>query len=95
MFFPGAGDVSENLKVLHRGLGKEKIAIFDQNIKAWWSYATLFVYVFFGYNICTYIHTIMYSEHSLRPVSISTQLSAQWAEPSGGAEPRFELGSAL
>jgi hypothetical protein len=28
-------------------------------------------------------------------ISMSSQLSAQWAEPPWGAEPRFELGPAL
>ncbi len=33
----------------------------------------------------------------MRPISISSQLSAQWAKekPPGGVEPRFELGPAL
>jgi hypothetical protein len=42
-----------------------------------------------------YIHTSFIHKHSLRPISIYSQLSAQWAEPLWGAEPRFELGPAL
>jgi len=34
-------------------------------------------------------------KHSLRPIFISSQLSAQWVEPPWDAEPRFELGPAL
>ena len=51
----------------------------------WWPYATLLAFIFLFY-----IH-----QHSLRPISISSQLSAQWVEPPWGAEPRFELGPAL
>jgi hypothetical protein len=37
-----------------------------------------------------------FTKYSLRPISISSQLSARWGEPSGGAAgPRFELGSAV
>ncbi len=42
-----------------------------------------------------YIHTSFSYKHSLRPISISSQLSAQRAEPPWVAEPRFELGPAL
>jgi hypothetical protein len=38
-----------------------------------------------------YIHTSFIRKHSLRPISISSQLSAQWVEPPWGAEPRIEL----
>ncbi len=39
----------------------------------------------------SYNHTSFIHKHSLRPISISSQLSAQWAEPPWGADPRFEL----
>ncbi len=42
-----------------------------------------------------YIHTSFIHKHSLRPISITSQLSAQWAEPPWGAEPRFVLGPAF
>jgi hypothetical protein len=42
-----------------------------------------------------YIHTSFIHKHSLRPISISSQLLAQWAKPPWGAEPRFEQGPAL
>ncbi len=54
-------------------------------IRVWWPYATLLAFIFLFY-----IH-----KYSLRPISISSQLSAQWAEPPWGAEPRFEFGPAL
>ncbi len=38
----------------------------------------------------TFIHV-----HSMRPISISSQLSALWTEPPWGAEPSFELGPVL
>jgi hypothetical protein len=51
----------------------------------------------FFYTIDTFIHHSFIHKHSLRPIfiSISSQLSAQWAEPQWGAEPGFELGPAL
>ncbi len=53
----------------------------------------LFLHLFFLYTVATFVLT-----HSLRPISISSQLLAQWggtvAVPRG-AEPRFELGPAL
>jgi hypothetical protein len=42
-----------------------------------------------------YIHTSFIHKHSLRPISISSQLPAQWVAPPWGAEPKFELGPAL
>ncbi len=45
--------------------------------------------------IDTFIPTSFIHKHSLRPVSKSSQLSAQWAEPPWGAEQRFKLGPAL
>jgi hypothetical protein len=42
-----------------------------------------------------YIHTSFIHTHPLRPISISSQLLAQWAEPPWGSEPRFEHGPAL
>jgi hypothetical protein len=55
---------------------------------------SLFLHLFFFYTIDTYI---IYSKTfaKLRHISISSQLSAQRAEPPWGAEPRFELGPAL
>jgi hypothetical protein len=55
----------------------------------------LFLHLFFLYTVDTFIHNSFIHKHSLRPISISSQLSAQWAEPPWGAEPRFELGPAL
>jgi hypothetical protein len=42
-----------------------------------------------------YIHTSFIHTHSLRPIFISSQQLAQWVEPPGGAEPRFEHRPAL
>jgi hypothetical protein len=61
--------------------------------KVWWPYATLVAVIFLLYD--RYIYTSFIRKHSLRTVSISSQLSAQWAEPSWGAEQRFKLGPAL
>jgi hypothetical protein len=55
----------------------------------------LFLHLFFLYTVDTFIHHSFIHKHSLRPISISSQLSAQWAEPPWGAKPRFELGPAL
>jgi hypothetical protein len=63
-------------------------------IKVWWPNATLFAFIFL-YTVDTFIHHSFIHKHSLRPISISSQLSAQWAELPMGAEPRFELGPAL
>jgi hypothetical protein len=62
--------------------------------KVWWPNATLFAFIFL-YTVDTFIHHSFIHKHLLRPISISSQLSAQWAEPPWGAEPRFELGPAL
>ena len=43
----------------------------------------------------TFVHHSFIHKHSLRPISISSQLSAQWAEPPWGAQLRSELGPAL
>ncbi len=48
-----------------------------------------------NYTVDTFILHSFIHKHSLRPISISSQLSAQWAEPPLGAEQRFELGPAL
>jgi hypothetical protein len=49
-------------------------------LKVWWPYATLFAFIFSLYNtVDTFIQFI--HKHSLRPISKSSQLSAQWAEP--------------
>ncbi len=48
---------------------------------------------FFLYN--RYIHTTFIHKHSLRPIAMSSQLSAQWAETPWVAELRSELGPAL
>ncbi len=55
-------------------------------LKFWWPNATLFAFIFLWYS--RYIHTSFIHKHSLRPISISSQLSAQWAEPPWGAEIR-------
>jgi hypothetical protein len=43
-----------------------------------------------------YIHASFIHKHSLRPISMSSQLSAQWAEPEPpwSTESRFDLGPA-
>jgi hypothetical protein len=67
-------------------------------LKVWWPYATLFAFIFLytiQYIHSCIIHSSFIHKHSLRPISIFSQLSAQWAEPPWGAEPRFELGPAL
>jgi hypothetical protein len=76
-------------------VGRPCIFFFFQ--KVWWPYATLFSFIFLYtiQYIHSYNHTSFIHKHSLRPISISSQLSAQWAEPPWGAEPRFELGPAL
>jgi hypothetical protein len=55
----------------------------------------LFLHLFFFYTIDTFIQHSFIDKHSLRPISISSQLSAQWAGPPWGVDPRFELGPAL
>jgi hypothetical protein len=53
-------------------------------------------YFYFIQYIHSYIHhSTFIHKHSLRPISMSSQQPAQWAEPPWGAEPRFELGPAL
>jgi hypothetical protein len=47
-------------------------------------YATLFCIYFFFYTIDTFAHQSFIHKHSLRPISVSSQLSAQWAKPSMG-----------
>ena len=58
-------------------------------LKVWRPYATLFLYWLFCLQYILYIHTIIHSKHSLRPISIS---SVQWAKPPWDAEPRFDSG---
>jgi hypothetical protein len=45
----------------------------------------IFIFIFFlfflQYIYRTFIHTVIHSQHSMRPISISSQLNAQWAEP--------------
>jgi hypothetical protein len=67
--------------------------------KVWWQDATLFCLFFIFYNIHTFIQSHSYitfiHRHSLRLLSISSSLSAQWGTPPCAAEPRIELGPAL
>jgi hypothetical protein len=51
-----------------------------------------FLHIFLFIQYSRYIHTSFIHTHSLRPISMSSQLSAQWANPPWGAETRFELG---
>ncbi len=55
------------------------------------------VVLFHFFNIYFFDHTLQYmqSYNSLRPLSISSQLQALWADPQWCSEPRFELGPAL
>jgi hypothetical protein len=47
-------------------------------------------------SVCIFFNSsFIHHKHSLRPISIYSQLSAQWSEPPRGAEPRFELGPAV
>ncbi len=55
----------------------------------------LFLHFVSFYTIDTFIHHSIIQKHSLRPISISSQPSAQWAETSWGAELGFEFGPAL
>ncbi len=52
-----------------------------------------YTFIFLLYN--RYIHTSCIHKHSPRLISICSQLSAQWAEPPWGAEPRIELKPAV
>ncbi len=63
-----------------------------RKLKVWWPNATLFAFIFL-YTVDTFKHHSFIHKHSLRPISISSQLSAQWAEPPWGAEPRKLLGN--
>ncbi len=47
--------------------------------KVWWPNATRFAFIFL-YTGDTFIHHSFNHKHTLRPISISSQLSAQWAE---------------
>jgi len=47
----------------------------------------LFSHLFFFYTLDTFNHHSFIHKHSLRPISISSQLQAQWTEPPWGAEP--------
>jgi len=55
---------------------------------------TLFLHLFLFYTIYTFIYNSFIHKHSLWPISISSQLSAQWSEPPWCAEPRIDLGPA-
>ncbi len=69
------------------------ISEFSDIRKIRWKSKCLIIAFIFLYTVDTFIHHSFI--HSLRPISISSQLSAQWVEPPWGAEPRFELGPAL
>ncbi len=70
------------------------LALLDSLLfkKVWWPFATLWIHFSFHNR---YIRTSFIHKHSLRPNSVSSQLSTQWAESPWGAVPRFEIGPAL
>ncbi len=87
---------SISIKNTHKSTGTVPFFFFFFFLKVWWPYATLFFVFICLYTLDTFTHhSFIIHKLSLRPISISSQLSAQWVEPPWGAEPRFELGPAL